>query len=72
MCGHRFVVNFYGNIVDKFVTVDNCVHSSISVGRIYGRAKCALLPYKVKYSTLSVENKAQCGTLWNVEHAFPL
>ena len=72
MCGHWFVANFYGKIVDNFFMVGNCVHSSVSVGHVYGHAKCALLPYKVKYSTLSVENKAQCGTLWNVEHTFPL
>jgi len=66
------IVNFYGNIVDSFVRVGNCGHSSVSVGRVYGHSKCALLPYKGKYSTLSVENKSQCITLWKIEHTFPL
>jgi len=73
MWGHWFIVNFYGNIVDNFVRAGNCGHSSVFVGRIYGHTKCALIPYKRKYSTpLSVENKAQCSTLWKIEHTFPL
>ena len=66
MCGHRFVVNFYDNVVDNFFS-----HSSVSVGHVYGHSKCALLPYKGKNSTLLVENKAQCGTRWNIGHTFP-
>ena len=72
MFGYWFIVNFYGNIVDNFAKVGNFGHSSVSVGRVYGYTKCALLPYKEKYSTLSVENKAQCSTLWKIEHTFPL
>ena len=71
MC-HRFIVNFYGNIVDNFVRVGNFGHSNVSVGRVCGHAKCALLPHKEKYSTLSVENKVQCSTLWKIKHIFPL
>jgi len=72
MCGHRFIVNFYGNIVDNFVRVGNCGHSSVSMGHVCGHTKCALLSCKGKYCTLSVENKAQCSTLWKIEHTFPL
>ena len=43
---------------------------SVSVGCVDGHAKCTLLPYKGKYSTLSVENKVQCSTLWKIEHTF--
>ena len=49
----------------------NCGHPSVSVGHVYGHAKCVLLPHNGKYSTLSVENKAQCSTLWKIEHTFP-
>ena len=57
----------------EVTTKDSIVRNLIpvSVGRVYGHVKCALLPYKIKYSTLSVENKTQCGTLWNIEHTFP-
>jgi len=56
-------IDFYGNIVDNFVRVSNCGHSSVSVGHVYGHTKCTLLPCKGKYCTLSVENKEQCSTL---------
>jgi len=62
----------YGNIVDNLFRVGNCGHSSVCVGCVYGHAKCALLPHKGKCNTLSVENKAQCSTLWKIEHTFPL
>ena len=68
MCGHQFIVNFYGKIVDNFARMG---HSSVSVDRVYGHAKCPLLSYKGKYSTISVENKAQCRTLWKIQHTFP-